>query len=69
MKSFLAFQTQHTFKHVFSDGCTQEQVFDRIAFPLVADLIQGKNGNNLYCLVKGGTKQTTFVQVCSLLMV
>ena len=41
------FQTQHTFKHVFDEGSTQEQVFDRIAFPLVVDLVQGKNGNSV----------------------
>ena len=29
---------------MFSEDCTQEQVFDRLAFPLVADLVQGKNG-------------------------
>ena len=44
LKKYLFLQTQHTFKHVFSDSSTQEQVYDRIAFPLVADLIQGKNG-------------------------
>lgn len=29
---------------MFGEDCKQEQVFDRLAFPLVADLIQGKNG-------------------------
>ena len=29
---------------MFGEDCKQEQVFDRLAFPLVADLMQGKNG-------------------------
>lgn len=44
------FQTQHTFKHVFNEASTQDQVFDRIAFPLVADLMQGKNGIISFCM-------------------
>lgn len=37
-------QTQHTFKHVFDENSSQREVFDAIGFPLVEDLLQGKNG-------------------------
>lgn len=36
--------TQHTFKYVFKEDAPQKEIFDRIGFPLVEDLIQGKDG-------------------------
>lgn len=42
--SLLSLQTQHTFKHVFDENSSQREVFDAIGFPLVEDLLQGKNG-------------------------
>ena len=39
-------QTQHTFKTVFDEKTTQQQIFDNIALPLVEDTIQGKNSEN-----------------------
>lgn len=60
---FLSFQTQHIFKHVFDKNTGQKEVFDRLGFPLVEDLLQGKNGENtapssLYLpgLVDGNTR-------------
>ena len=41
---FLSFQTQHVFKHVFDKNTGQKEVFDQLGFPLVEDLLQGKNG-------------------------
>lgn len=35
--------TQHLFKKVFNTKTTQKEMFDQIAFPLVEDLILGKN--------------------------
>ncbi|XP_054160188.1 kinesin-like protein KIF23 [Oppia nitens] len=32
------------FKHVFTDNTNQKDVFENIAFPLVTDLVNGKNG-------------------------
>ena len=40
-------QTHHIFKHVFRANTQQQEVFDRVAFPLVDDLVQGKNGQCL----------------------
>ncbi len=37
-------QTQHTFKRVLDENIGQKEVFDGIGFPLVKDLLQGKNG-------------------------
>ena len=37
-------QTQHTFKYVFKEDAAQKAVFDKVGFPLVEDLIQGKDG-------------------------
>ncbi|XP_064387362.1 kinesin-like protein KIF23 [Halichondria panicea] len=34
----------HKFKHVFTEGTDQTDIFDRLGFPLVEDLLQGKNG-------------------------
>nr|XP_053637622.1 kinesin-like protein KIF23 [Cherax quadricarinatus] len=34
----------YKFQHVFNPEATQKQVFDQVAKPLVADLLQGKNG-------------------------
>jgi len=36
--------TQHIFKHVFDQNTGQKEMFDRLGFPLVEDLLQGKNG-------------------------
>ncbi|KAL5468996.1 hypothetical protein EMCRGX_G030160 [Ephydatia muelleri] len=36
--------TQHTFKYVFKEDAAQKAVFDKVGFPLVEDLIQGKDG-------------------------
>jgi kinesin family protein 23 len=37
-------EIRNTFKHVFDDKATQKEVFDRVALPLVENLIHGKNG-------------------------
>lgn len=37
-------QTQHTFKYVFKEDAVQKEVFDKVGFPLVEDLLQGKDG-------------------------
>ena len=37
-------QHAHKFKHVFTEGTGQTDIFDRLGFPLVEDLLQGKNG-------------------------
>ena len=37
-------QTQHTFKKVYDEKTTQKMLFDNVAFPLVDDLVHGKNG-------------------------
>ena len=37
-------QTQHIFKHVFKEDAVQKEVFDKVGFPLVEDLLQGKDG-------------------------
>ena len=42
--SFFVFQTRHVFKHIFDSEATQKHIFDDIAFPLVEDLVLGKNG-------------------------
>lgn len=34
----------YTFKYVFDDGTTQKELFDKVAQPLIKDLINGKNG-------------------------
>lgn len=37
-------QMCYKFKHVFTAFSTQKEVFDHLAFPLVEDLLKGKNG-------------------------
>ena len=37
-------QTQHTFKKVYDEKTTQKVLFDSVAYPVVDDLIHGKNG-------------------------
>ena len=37
-------QTQYQFECVFDEDASQKAVFDRVALPLVEDLLFGKNG-------------------------
>lgn len=37
-------QTQHTFKKVYDEKTTQKMLFDNVAYPLVDDVVHGKNG-------------------------
>lgn len=43
-KSGHRLETQHTFKKVYDEKTTQKVLFDSVAFPVVDDLIHGKNG-------------------------
>jgi kinesin family protein 23 len=37
-------EIHHTFRYVFDDKSTQKEVFDRVALPIVENLVHGKNG-------------------------
>jgi kinesin family protein 23 len=37
-------EIHHTFRYVFDDKSTQKEVFDRVALPIVENLVNGKNG-------------------------
>ena len=37
-------EIQYTFKQVFDDSYSQKEIFDTVAFPLVHQLVNGKNG-------------------------
>lgn len=37
-------EIQYSFKYVFDESASQKMVFDQVAFPLIEDLIHGKNG-------------------------
>ncbi|XP_071446033.1 kinesin-like protein KIF23 [Hetaerina americana] len=50
---------QYTFQHVFDEKCSQKEVFDRVAFPLVEGLISGKNGLLFTYGVSGSGKTFT----------
>ncbi|XP_046389850.1 kinesin-like protein KIF23 [Ischnura elegans] len=50
---------QYTFEHVFDEKCSQKEVFDRVAFPLVEGLISGKNGLLFTYGVSGSGKTFT----------
>ncbi|XP_023220429.1 kinesin-like protein KIF23 [Centruroides sculpturatus] len=43
-KNGLTKEIHYTFKYVFDENVSQKTLFDNIAFPLVEDLIRGKNG-------------------------
>ncbi|XP_044172100.1 kinesin-like protein KIF23 isoform X1 [Acropora millepora] len=43
-KSGHRLETQHTFKKVYDEKTTQKVLFDSVAYPVVDDLIRGKNG-------------------------
>nr|XP_022901628.1 kinesin-like protein KIF23 [Onthophagus taurus] len=36
--------SQHVFHKVFAPGSTQKEVFETVAYPMIEDLLQGKNG-------------------------
>lgn len=42
----LIFQYQYKFEHVFDEYSSQKAVFERVALPLVEDLIFGRNGES-----------------------
>lgn len=43
-KSGHRLETQHTFKKVYDEKTTQKMLFDNVAYPLVDDVVHGKNG-------------------------
>lgn len=44
MKNGLVKEIHYTFKYVFDENVSQKVLFENIAFPLIEDLIHGKNG-------------------------
>jgi len=39
-------EQQYTFQYVFDEYTSQKTIYDYVAYPLVEDLIHGKNGNS-----------------------
>ncbi|XP_071482317.1 kinesin-like protein KIF23 [Diadema antillarum] len=52
-------ETQHMFKFVFAEDCSQKALFDHIALPLLEDLIHGKNALLFMYGVTGSGKTHT----------
>ncbi|KAG8234305.1 hypothetical protein J437_LFUL013045 [Ladona fulva] len=52
-------EIQYTFQHVFDEKCTQKEVFDSVAYPLIEALISGKNGLLFTYGVSGSGKTFT----------
>ncbi|KAK3754440.1 hypothetical protein QZH41_009230, partial [Actinostola sp. cb2023] len=64
-KSGHRIETQHTFKHVYDTDTKQKELFDQLAFPLVEDLLHGKNGLIFAYGITGSGKTHTMTGIPS----